>query len=114
MTYAVENRGRVVGMATLSVAPHRQGEISYGVHPDVWGRGVATAAARELLRIGFADRRLHRIVATCDPRNVASARVIVKLGMTYEGRLRENLLIRDGWRDSDVYSLIEDEWRAGK
>ncbi|WP_441246736.1 GNAT family N-acetyltransferase [Kitasatospora sp. McL0602] len=95
---------------------HRQGEIAYTVHPDAWGRGFGTAIAQHLLAHGFEQAGLHRIYATCDPRNLASARVLAKLGMTYEGRQRHSMLIRDGWRDSDVFSILEEEWRgdAGK
>ena len=78
----------------------------------IGARGWATEAAGLLLRFGFNDLRLHRIAATCDPRNVASARVLEKIGMLYEGRLREALLIRDGWRDSSVYAILDREWRA--
>jgi RimJ/RimL family protein N-acetyltransferase len=104
----------VVGMGELHVrgSEHRQGEVAYGLHPQWWGRGLGTMLGRGLLRIGFEDLRLHRICATCDPRNLGSAGVIRRLGMAYEGRLRHTLLIRDGWRDSDVYSILEDEWRA--
>jgi RimJ/RimL family protein N-acetyltransferase len=41
---------------------------------------------------------------------VASARVLAKVGMTHEGRMRETMLIRDGWRDSDLYAILEPEW----
>jgi RimJ/RimL family protein N-acetyltransferase len=100
-------------MATLRTKPHRQGELSYIVHPRLWGRGIATAAGRQLLEIGFGELKLHRIFATCDPRNGASAQVLAKLGMSYEGQLRENVLLRDGWRDSDLYGVLEQEWKGG-
>ena len=105
---------RAVGMGELRVreSEHRQGEISYGLHPQWWGRGLGTMLGRELLRIGFEYLSLHRVYATCDPRNLGSAGVIRRLGMAYEGRLRHTLLIRDGWRDSDIYSVLESEWRA--
>jgi RimJ/RimL family protein N-acetyltransferase len=45
-----------------------------------------------------------------DPRNSASAAVLRKSGMKYEGRSRENLKLRDGWRDSDWFCVLEDEW----
>ncbi|MGW2162046.1 GNAT family N-acetyltransferase [Nonomuraea sp. NPDC001699] len=48
----------------------RQGEITDGVHPHGWGQGVGTAIGNELLRRGFEEIGLHRIHATCDPRNV--------------------------------------------
>lgn len=105
--------GGPIGAGELIVhdASQRQGEISYGLHPDHWGSGYGTAIGRELLRIGFEQLGLHRICGTCDPRNLGSAGVLRKIGMTYEGRLRHTMLIRDGWRDSEMYSILEDEWR---
>ncbi|MFJ4623991.1 GNAT family N-acetyltransferase [Streptomyces sp. NPDC088812] len=111
--YAALHEGVVVGMGELHVRSrgHRQGEIAYAVHPRVWGQGVATAIGQELLARGFTDLGLHRIHATCDPRNLGSARVLGKLRMTWEGRQRHTALIRDGWRDSEMFSILEDEWR---
>ncbi|MGV9565790.1 GNAT family N-acetyltransferase [Streptomyces sp. NPDC003480] len=111
--YAARVEGDIVGMGELHVRNRgqRQGEITYVVHPRVWGHGVGTAIGEELLTRGFDDLQLHRIYATCDPRNIGSARVLGKLGMTWEGRHRHTALIRDGWRDSEIFSILEDEWR---
>ncbi|MER5642122.1 GNAT family N-acetyltransferase [Kitasatospora sp. NPDC002227] len=102
-----------VGVGELHVRSraNRQGEITYALHPRVWGRGVGTAAGRELLARGFGELGLHRVHATCDPRNLGSARVLAKLGMREEGLLRHTALLRDGWRDSLVFGLLEEEWR---
>ena len=107
--------GRLIGTGALHVrsTEHGHGEIAYFLHPDIWGQGYATEAAQLLLRFGFAELGMHRISGTCDPRNEASARVLTKVGMTYEGRLRDAMHIRDGWRDSDVYSILAHEWRPG-
>lgn len=105
--YATTIDGKVVGAAELKLHGGRQGEISYVIHPDLWGRGIATQAARQLLAIGFTQHGLHRIFATCDPRNIASARVLARVGMLYEGRMRQTMLVRDGWRDSDLYAVLE-------
>lgn len=113
-TYVAYVDDEVLGLGTLKLASapiHRQGELAYAVHPKVWGRGLGTQIGQAVLAIGFGDLRLHRIAGTCDPRNAASAAVLRKLGMTYEGRLRQVQLIRDGWRDSEVYSLLAEEWR---
>jgi RimJ/RimL family protein N-acetyltransferase len=106
--------GRVVGAGDLHVrSPRfRGGEIAYVIDPAYWDRGFATEVARLLLGFGFGTLHLHRIGGTCDPRNVASARVQEKVGMRYEGRMRETLLIRDGWRDSALCSILEQEWAA--
>ena len=113
---AVEPSGDVAGMGILMVrdATSGQGEISYIVHTAKWGRGIATDIARHMLEFGFGELNMHRIAATCDPRNIGSASVLRKIGMTYEGRLRQVKLIRDGWRDSEVYSLLHEEWSRAR
>jgi [ribosomal protein S5]-alanine N-acetyltransferase len=112
--YLASAQGRPIGSGEIVVqhARFRTGEIAYGLHPDVWGRGFGAALGAELLRIGFEELGFHRIQATCDPRNRGSAGVLRKLDMTYEGRLRHSMLIRDGWRDSEMFSILEEEWRA--
>ncbi|WP_263705928.1 GNAT family N-acetyltransferase [Shouchella tritolerans] len=111
---AQKNKERVVGAAELviDVANH-SGAIGYIVHPDYWGQGVATEAATCLIDDGFNRLKLHRIWATCDSRNIASAKVLKKVGMQQEGRLRDHLWLNDGWRDSFVFGLLEDE-RSGQ
>ncbi len=105
--------GTVIGEGGLDMHSQsfRTGEISYIIHPEYWGHGFATEVASTLLSFGFTTLNLHRIFATCDPRNVASERVLQKLGMQCEGRMRETMLLRDGWRDSVLYSLLEQEWQ---
>ena len=49
-----------------------------------------------------------------DPDNLASQRVLIKLGMKNEGRLRQDKQIRGRWRDSLLYAILEDEWKAGR
>ncbi|GAA1854485.1 GNAT family N-acetyltransferase [Microlunatus capsulatus] len=103
---------QVVGLGELTIRSRRDqhGEIAYAVDVDHWRRGIATAVAVELLRRAFVEHGLHRVSATCDPRNTASARVLQKIGMTYEGRLRDTIRLRDGWRDSEVRSVLASEW----
>jgi RimJ/RimL family protein N-acetyltransferase len=91
---------------------HRQGEIGYLFHPDYGGRGYATESARVLLRLGFDDYRLHRIVGRIDARNTASARVLERLGMRREAHFVENEIVKGEWSDEVVYAMLEDEWRS--
>ena len=107
-----KENNEMIGSGEINIREmaNREGEIAYIIHPDFWGRGYATEVAKLLIHFGFTELSLHRIYATCDPRNIPSAKVLEKLGMVKEGRLRENLLIRDGWRDSFVFGLLESEW----
>ena len=104
---------RLIGAVELHIGDtvNKNAEIGYVVHPDYWEKGIATDAATLIIKFGFEQLKLHRIYATCDPRNTASAKVLEKVGMTKEGRMRENLLLRDGWRDSLLYSVLEQEWK---
>jgi len=79
------------------------------MRPEYWSRGIGTEAAGALIRFGFEKLGLHRIIAKCDPMNMASWRVMEKTGMRREGRLRENVKIRGEWRDSLLYSILEHE-----
>ena len=105
---------RVIGefMLKRHSAEHRQGEIGWLLHPDVHGRGYATEAARELLRLAFGELGLHRIIAEADSANGPSVAVMRRLGMRHEADLREDHWSEGEWGDSTVYSILEGEWRA--
>ncbi|WP_227396132.1 GNAT family N-acetyltransferase [Jeotgalibacillus aurantiacus] len=102
---------RLIGAVELNIKEYNQsGELSYILHPEFWGNGFASEAAKRLVAYGFKELELHKIFATCDPRNTASSNLLQKLSMTYDGRLRDDLFIRDGWRDSSLFSLLEYEY----
>jgi RimJ/RimL family protein N-acetyltransferase len=101
-------------MLRLSSARHRQGEIGWSLHPDAQGHGYATEAAREVLRIGFEDLGLHRVVADADPRNTGSIRIMERLGMRHEALYREAFFLKGEWVDETHYAILEDEWRAAR
>ena len=90
---------------------HGSGDIGYVLARPAWGHGHATEAMRALLAFGFERLALHRIWATCDVENQASSRVLEKLGMGREGRLRQNVRRKGEWRDSDLHAILEPEWR---
>jgi RimJ/RimL family protein N-acetyltransferase len=104
---------RMIGefMLQLSSERNRSGEIGWTLHPDVQGHGYALEASRELLRLGFEDLGLHRIMAAADPRNVASTRLMERLGMSREGVFR-HVMFKGEWLDDVIYSILEGEWRA--
>lgn len=105
---------RVIGGCGLDIthADAQEGEIGYHLLASCWGRGYATETARALLQFGFEGLKLHRLFADCFACNRASARVMEKAGLKFEARLRQNRISAEGWDDTLIYSLLEDEWRA--
>jgi RimJ/RimL family protein N-acetyltransferase len=91
---------------------HQQGEVGYTFNPAYHGRGLATETVRALLRLGFGDLRLHRIIGRCDARNLASARVMERAGMRQEAHLVENEYIKGEWCDELIYAILRREWAA--
>ena len=69
-------------------------------------------AAGTLLAFGFQGMHLHQIIGTCYPANHASIRVLEKVGMHFEGCLRENRWCKGNWRSTNVHALLEREWQA--
>ncbi|MFC3212349.1 GNAT family N-acetyltransferase [Planomicrobium okeanokoites] len=94
---------------TIRSVANKSGEIGYIVNPDHWGKGIATEAASMMIGFGFKELELHRIYATCAPGNEGSRKVLEKLGMRFEGRMRDHILLKDGWRDSDLFSILAGE-----
>jgi RimJ/RimL family protein N-acetyltransferase len=102
----------VIGSGELRLVPDQAGVIGYVIHPDYWRQGYGAEVARLLLAFGFVAHTLQHISATCDPRNLASARVLEKVGMHDDGCQHKTLLTQDGWRDSALYSIRAQEWSA--
>jgi ribosomal-protein-alanine N-acetyltransferase len=80
-------------------------EINYMFDPSIWSRGYATEAARAFLVIGFRRHDLRRMVATVSPDNVASVRVLRKVGMELVGS--KDL---GGGRLVDLYATFREIW----
>lgn len=123
----MELGGQVVGDLMISVndawaqaevaeqAVGTQAELGWVVDPAYAGRGIATEAATELLRICFEDLGLRRVTALCFADNVASRRIMEKLGMRLEELTRAESLHRSrGWLDGAGYAILAEEWSGDR
>ncbi|NIV36970.1 MAG: GNAT family N-acetyltransferase [Anaerolineae bacterium] len=104
--------GRVIGLVGLIRRDHRQGEVGWALAAEYRGQGYATEAARALLDYGFASLDLHRIHADTNSDNVASLRVMERLGMRREARLREAVPSGGKWLDRVICGILAGEWRG--
>jgi RimJ/RimL family protein N-acetyltransferase len=123
-TIVVELDGRVIGDLMVRVespwaqaeveerAAGQQAELGWCFDPDFQGKGYATECVFELLRISFAELRLHRVIANCFAENEPSWRIMEKVGMRREAHSVQDSLHRDhGWCDGFVYALLAEEHR---
>ena len=107
--------GRQIGGVGLRLDDqHDHAELGYWLGVPYWKQGYATEAAREMLRYGFEDLGLHRIFASHFKHNPASGRILVKLGMRYEGCHREHLRKWDEFVDSELYGMLRQEWQDSR
>jgi RimJ/RimL family protein N-acetyltransferase len=118
LTFAVVWReaGRVVGEIGLKLVSRedRLGEIGFVFHPDYQGRGLATEAARAMLALGFGPLRWQRIIGCCDARNLASARLMERIGMRLAARHVCGEYVKGEWTDELVYAIPGREWKASR
>jgi ribosomal-protein-alanine N-acetyltransferase len=97
------------GFADWSPADFR-GEIGYALSRKYWGKGYMNEAVRAAIAFGFRTLQLNRIEARCEIKNIASARVIEKAGMKFEGILRQHAFYKGAFRDLKMYSILRKEW----
>ncbi|MEW9109576.1 MAG: GNAT family protein [Cytobacillus gottheilii] len=85
-------------------------EIGWVFNPNYYSKGYASEAAKALLDYGFGKMKLHRIIATCQPENIASYRVMEKIGMRREGHFKKCIPNGSEWWDEYYYAVLAEEW----
>ena len=112
LALVVRAEQRVIGNATLELdrGDPCNASFAYVLNRHYWGHGYATEAMRALFDFGFDQLKLHRLADACDTRNLASARVMEKLGLRREGHLRETFWKDGDWRDEYLYAILAREW----
>jgi len=85
---------------------HGHIEIGYKFNRHYHGQGYGTEAVRELLRIIVKDWPCHKIIAYCEPRNIASWKLMEHFGMRREGYFHEHFKYEDRWQDEVAYGCL--------
>ncbi|MEJ2598649.1 MAG: GNAT family N-acetyltransferase [Anaerolineales bacterium] len=107
----MKSNGQLIGNAGIrkeSVADHKA-EVGYEINPQFWGMGYASEAARAVRDFGFQELGLRRIWANCLAENLASRRVLEKIGMQLEGTLRDNEYFKERYWDTCIYAILVNE-----
>ena len=105
----LKENGQVIGIIDPRLEGPKMG-IGYGAAPAHWGKGYVPEATRAMIDWAFQQPSMYRVYATTDVENVASRRVLEKVGMQCEGILRKYIMhpnISDIPRDSYIYAVTK-------
>ena len=112
VNFAITLKGtsELVGAIGLIVnRDHENAEMGYWIGKSYWNQGYCTEAARAVLQYAFGEQRLHRVFAHHFSHNIASGRVMQKLGMRHEGRRRQHVKKWGQFIDSEMYGILRNE-----
>ncbi|KKJ94513.1 GNAT family N-acetyltransferase [Micromonospora sp. HK10] len=109
----LDDSGRVIGRITLNGivrGPFQSCAMGYWVGASHNGRGFATRAVREIVRVAFEELRLHRVQAETLLHNVRSQRVLERNGFVRFGLAPAYLNIAGRWQDHAMYQVLNPSW----
>lgn len=86
-------------------------EIGWVLHPNYHSKGFATEAALAIVKYAFEEVNVHRIIATCQPQNIPSYRIMEKIGMRREAHFKKCYKKGAEWWDEYFYAILEEEWK---
>jgi len=113
LAIVIRESGEIAGTIGLMMKPeHDKAEIGYWIGVPYWNCGYATEAAKAVIDYGFTEWNLNRIDAGHFDRNPSSGRVMQKLGMQYEGKLRQSIKKWDEYLDVEYYAILRSDWAA--
>lgn len=107
-----KERNKVIGDLGIHFMDNenKQAELGFTIHKDFQNKGYATEAVSKVIDFLFEALNKHRIIASIDPDNENSLRLVERIGFRKEAHFIESLWIEDKWVDDVIYALIEKDW----
>lgn len=103
--------GNLIGAIGLTInSVDNKAEMGYWIGREYWNKGYATEAGKAVVAYGFDKLGLHRIFGKHLRRNLASGKVMQKVGMLYEGRLREDVKKNGELEDLELYGMLKADY----
>jgi len=104
--------GEFAGLTFIEIDRQLTSTAEFGIVllPEYCKNGYGSEILNAFLKFGFDELGMHRVYGKCDELNIASARLMEKCGLSYEGTIREHVWLRDHWRSTRFYGMLEEEW----
>ena len=107
----LQGEERLLGSCSLHFdSGFHRAETGYELNRAYWGQGITSEAMSAILTYGFTELGLHRVEAIIDLVNERSKGLLLKLGFTYEGNLRQRYFFQNRFEDEHYFGLLKDEW----
>ncbi len=108
----IEHKGKIIGMMSITNIDHtnKNAEIGYWLGKPFWGRKFMKEAGKIILEFAFKEVGLERVYARVLIPNIASSKLLEKLGFQYEGKQRRAMIRFGEWYDAYTYSLLKEEF----
>ena len=91
-------------------AENLQTVLGITLNKDFQGRGYASEALNGVINFLFSDLKKHRIMASVDPENIDSLKLMERIGFRKEGHFVKSLFWKNNWTDDVIYALLREEW----
>lgn len=108
----LKDSGKMIGTCGYTSFDYENGraEVGYVINPEYWGQGVATEAVSAAIEYAFNELNVNRVEAHFIKGNNASLRVMEKCGMTFEGYLRQYMLVKGSFKTIGFAAVTKDEY----
>jgi RimJ/RimL family protein N-acetyltransferase len=115
---AIELENKIIGHIYFSqIEPKnlKTWEIGYIFNKEFHGKGFATEAVKAIIENGFFEKDVHKIIAHCNPKNISSWKLLERIRMKREGKLRKNIyFVKDKngepiWQDTYEYGILKED-----
>lgn len=87
-------------------------EIGYALNPEFQGKGYTTEAMHNIMQFVFEDLSINRVIGEANPENIASRRIMEKMGMKQEAHLIQHTFFNNKIIDTVIYGILKKDWKA--
>jgi len=111
LAVCIKDENKLIGDIGIHfLEDNAQTEIGYTLNPDFQGIGYAKEAVTAVIRYLFFVLGKHRIIASVDPDNKKSIRLLERIGMRKEAHFVKSIKTNDKWMDDCIYAILKEEW----
>jgi RimJ/RimL family protein N-acetyltransferase len=115
LAITLRDSGKLIGAIHAAIdATNKLAELGYWVGRPYWNQGYCTDAAKAMVDYAFRVLGMNRVQARHMTKNPASGRVTQRIGMRYEGTLRQSLFRWGTFEDAAIYAILREEWSLGQ